>query len=56
MILIGSQMTSFAYPGLDMVAATGTARSSDMKSQVKHGWMITTATLAVCLVMTLLFG
>lgn len=55
-ILIGSQMTSFAYPGLDMVAATGTARSSDMKSQVKHGWIITAATLVVCFVMTSLFG
>lgn len=55
-ILIGSQMTSFAYPGLDMVAATGTARSSDMKSQVKHGWMITAAVLAVCFVMSMLFG
>ena len=55
-ILIGSQMTSFAYPGLDMVAATGTARSSDMKSQVKHGWIVTTAVLIVCLIMTLLFG
>lgn len=55
-ILIGSQMTSFAYPGLDMVAAIGTARSGDMKSQVQHGWIITAAILAVCFVMALLFG
>ncbi len=55
-ILIGSQMTSFAYPGLDMVAATGTARSSDMKSQVKHGWLIVAAVLIVCLIMSLIFG
>ena len=55
-ILIGSQMTSFAYPGLDMVAATGTARSADMKSQVKHGWIITAVTLLVCLIESLLIA
>ncbi len=55
-VLIGSQMTSFAYPGLDMVAATGTARSSDMKSQVKHGWIVTFTVLVVCFIMTLLVG
>ena len=55
-ILIGSQMTSFAYPGLDMVAATGTARSADMKSQVKHGWIITAVTLLVCLIESLLLA
>lgn len=55
-ILIGSQMTSFAYPGLDMVAATGTARSGDMKSQVKHGWIVVAAVLIVCLISSILFG
>ncbi len=55
-ILVGSQMTSFAYPGLDMIAAVGTARSDDMKTHIKHGVIITGATLFIVLVFTVLFG
>lgn len=55
-ILVGSQMTSFAYPGLDMIAAVGTARSNDMKTHIWHGVIITVAVLIVTLVFTLLFG
>ena len=55
-ILIGSQMTSFAYPGLDMIAAMGTARSSDMESLCKHGWIITGTVLVICLIFSVLFA
>lgn len=55
-ILIGSQMTSFAYPGLDMITAMGTARSSDMESLCKHGWIITGTVLVICLIFSVLFA
>ena len=55
-ILVGSQMTSFAYPGLDMIAAVGTARSDDMKTHIQHGVIITGAALIVTFVFTVLFG
>lgn len=54
--LIGSQMTSFAYPGLDMIAAMGTARSSDLKPMMKNGWMIIGATMLICVFSTLFFA
>lgn len=49
-------MTSFAYPGLDMIAAMGTARSSDMESLCKHGWIITGTVLVICLIFSVLFA
>lgn len=47
-VLVGSQMTSFAYPGLDMVANMGMAHSTDLKSQMKLGYLIITAIFALC--------
>ena len=55
-ILVGSQMTSFAYPGLDMIAAVGTARSNDMKTHIAHGMIITAAVLIVTVVFSVLFS
>lgn len=48
-VLIGSQMTSFAYPGLDMVANMGMARSTDLKSQMKLGYIIILFVFVLCI-------
>lgn len=39
-LLIGSQITSFAYPGGDMLGAMGLAQSKDVKSMLKLGYAI----------------
>ncbi|HHW54576.1 MAG: Na+/H+ antiporter NhaC family protein [bacterium] len=52
-LLIGSQMTSFAYPGADMLGQMGLARSKDIKSMVKLGLTIVAATIAYVLVYSL---
>lgn len=39
-LLIGSQITSFAYPGGDMLGAMGLAQSRDVKSMLKNGYAI----------------
>lgn len=44
-ILVGSQITSFAYPEADMLGQMGLARSKDLKNMVKFGLTITAATL-----------
>lgn len=36
-LLVGSQMTSFAYPGADMICEMGLAESKDIKSMIKLG-------------------
>lgn len=40
-LLVGSQITFFAYPTGDMVGQMGLARSKDLKSMVKNGLVIT---------------
>ncbi|HHW91998.1 MAG TPA: hypothetical protein GX735_04820 [Firmicutes bacterium] len=52
-LLIGSQMTSFAYPGADMLGQMGLARSKDIKSMIKLGLTIVAATVAYVLVLSL---
>ena len=42
-LLVGSQMTSFAFPGGDMVAEMGLARSNDLKAMFLNGVLITIA-------------
>lgn len=44
-LLVGSQITSFAYPTGDMVGQMGLARSKDLKSLVKNGIIITIISL-----------
>lgn len=44
-ILVGSQIDSFAYPEADMLGQMGLARSKDLKSMVKLGITITVATI-----------
>lgn len=41
MLLIGSQITSFAYPGADMMTEFGLARSNHLKSLILNGWVVT---------------
>lgn len=48
-LLIGSQITSFAYPGGDMLGAMGLAQSNDVKSMLKLGYSII-ATLLIFLI------
>ena len=36
-LLVSSQITSFAYPEADMLGQMGLARSKDMKNMVKFG-------------------
>jgi len=44
-LLIGSQITSFAYPEADMLGQMGLARSKDLKNMVKFGITITVTTI-----------
>lgn len=44
-LLVGSQITSFAYPEADMVGQMGLARSRDLKSMVKLGLAIVAASV-----------
>ena len=55
-ILIASQMTSFTKPGLDMFAAMGIARTSNIGPSLKNGWLIVGATTIVLAIMIVLFG
>ena len=34
-VLIGSQITSYAYPGIDMIGQMGLARSNNVKAMLK---------------------
>ncbi|NMB27901.1 MAG: TRAP transporter large permease subunit [Tissierellia bacterium] len=44
-LLVGSQITSFAYPEADMLGQMGLARSKDLKNMVKFGITVTVATI-----------
>ncbi|HHV58010.1 MAG TPA: citrate transporter [Firmicutes bacterium] len=52
-LLIGSQMTSFAYPGADMLGQMGLARSKDLKSMIKLGLSLVAGTVLYVLVYSL---
>ncbi len=54
-LLVGSQITSFAYPEADMLGQMGLARSKDLKSMVKLGLTITAATV-IFIVIKSFFG
>lgn len=49
-MLVGSQITSFAYPEADMLGQMGLARSKDLKNMVKFGVAMTIACLIYVLV------
>ena len=44
-LLVGSQMTSFAVPEGDMQGQMGLARSDDLKSVLCNGWLIVLCTV-----------
>ncbi len=46
-LLVGSQITSFAYPGGDMVGQMGLARSKDVKAMMLLGYTIIPLTLVM---------
>lgn len=48
-LLVGSQITSFAYPTGDMVGQMGLARSSSLKPMLKNGVLISIATVGFVL-------
>jgi len=52
-VLIGSQITSFAYPEADMLGQMGLARSKDIKNMVKFGITVTAATVVLNVVLAL---
>lgn len=52
-VLIGYQLTSFAYPGIDMLGQIGLEHSKDIKSMLKVGYTI--IILSLLLVITLAF-
>jgi hypothetical protein len=51
-ILVGHQLTSFAYPGADMIGEMGLAQSSDLKSMLKVGYAIIAASMVLVVAMT----
>lgn len=54
MLLIGSQITSFAYPGADMMTEIGLARSNHLKSMIINGWVVTAVMIIYMLVRSVL--
>lgn len=50
-LLVGSQITSFAYPGGDMIGQMGLARSKDVKSMMILGYTIIPLTLLTVIAM-----
>jgi len=55
-ILITSQMTSFAYPGLDIFAAMGIARTTNIKPMLMNGWSIIIAVMIMLIISVTFFG
>ncbi len=49
-LLVGSQITSFAYPEADMLGQMGLARSKDLKNMVKFGITLTISTIILVLI------
>lgn len=49
-LLVGSQMTSFAYPGSSMLGQMGLARSKDIKTMVQQGLVLVAATIVYVVV------
>jgi uncharacterized ion transporter superfamily protein YfcC len=54
-VLIGSQITSFAYPGGDMIGQMGLAQSKDVSSMLKLGYVIIVATAAMMVIVSYVF-
>lgn len=52
-VLVGSQITSFAYPEADMLGQMGLARSKDIKNMVKFGLVITGGSVLLVVLLSL---
>ena len=55
-LLVGSQITFFAYPTGDMLGQMGLARSDDLKSMIKNGLLITALTCLFVVVRALTYN
>ena len=55
-LLIGSQITSFAYPTGDMIGQMGLARSKDLKSMVRNGISITIVMIIYVIVRAVIYS
>lgn len=54
LVLVGHQITSFAYPGVDMLGAMGLAQSKDIKSMLKLGYSIIFVTILLVVIMAII--
>lgn len=55
-LLIGSQITSFAYPTGDMIGQMGLARSKDLKSMIRNGISITIVMITYIIIRALIYS
>ena len=55
-LLIGSQITSFAYPTGDMIGQMGLARSKDLKSMIRNGMSITIVMIIYVIVRSVIYS
>jgi predicted histidine transporter YuiF (NhaC family) len=55
-LLSGSQITFFAYPTGDMVGQMGLARSTDLKSMIKNGVLVTAFSIAYVAIRALIYS
>ncbi|MCF2673529.1 TRAP transporter large permease subunit [Fusobacterium varium] len=55
-LLIGSQITSFAYPTGDMIGQMGLARSKDLKSMIRNGISITIVMIIYVIVRAIIYS
>lgn len=54
-LLVGSQITFFAYPTGDMVGQMGLARSKDLKSMIKNGLIITVVSVIYVVIRAVIY-
>jgi len=55
-LLIGSQITSFAYPTGDMIGQMGIARSKDVKSMIRNGVTVTVVIVLYVVVRAIIYS
>lgn len=55
-LLIGSQITSFAYPTGDMIGQMGLAHSKDLKSMIKNGIFVTIVMIIYIIVRAVIYS
>jgi hypothetical protein len=55
-LLVGSQMTSFAIPEGDMQGQMGLAQSDDLKAMLCNGWIIVVFTVIYVIIRAMMLG